>query len=195
MPGSVPIDADESEEQLQPPLALRSEACKQVVGALAEQAREPAVLAQQPAVEAVALALVPQPLQCVLDQRQGARLVARGFKDQLAHFAHVESREPRRAIDHLVQDGGADQRQCPGLADLILLSHEARQVLGEPVEEVGTHCREDEQRAFAVPQCGREQHIEAPALLGVGGGEQLLELVNREQEGAFVPLAAAQPEG
>ena len=45
----------------------------------------------------------------------------------------------------------------------------------------------------ASRQGGREQAVEALALVRVGEGEELLELVDGEQEGGVVALAPAQP--
>ena len=96
----------------------------------------------------------------------------------------MTSRRPSAAI------GG----RVHGSADPVAHRHQPRQLV-EPVEEVGAHGRDHEQRAVGIVQCGGEQPVEPAPLRRVGEGEQLLELVDGEQEGGVVLLAAAQPVG
>ena len=94
----------------------------------------------------------------------------------------MTSRRPSAPIGASVQACPADCEHRPAAAGLV-----------EAVEEVRAHGGDDEQRAIRVLQRRREQPVEAPALVRIGEGEQLLELIDGEQEGGVVLLAAAQP--
>ena len=79
-----------------------------------------------------------------------------------------------------------------GLAQPVAHVDQPRQVLGEAVEKVRAHGGDDEQRAVGVLQRAGEQPIEAAALVRIGEGEQLLELVDGEQEGGVVAACGSR---
>jgi hypothetical protein len=129
------------------------------------------------------------------NQRQGAGLVL-GLDDHgLPHLAHVQPGQPGRAVDDLPQAAGTDGRQSPGLSPLVAHLCQTWQVLREAVEEVRAHGGDEKQGAVGVGERCREQAAEALALVRVGEGEQLFELVHGEQEGRVVLRATAQPVG
>ena len=70
------VDIDQAEQEIERPLPLAAERLQQVVGALAEDAGDPALVREHLGVETAVAALLPQPGERVLDQRQAARLVS-----------------------------------------------------------------------------------------------------------------------
>ena len=63
----------------------------------------------------------------------------------------------------------------------------------EAIQEIGAHGGDHEQRAVGILQRGGEQTVEAAPLVRIGKGEQLLELIHREQEGGVVRFSFPQP--
>ena len=154
---------------------------------LAEDAGEPAAIGEQPAAQATVRGpLLPEPVECILDQRQRARLVT-GLGDHgLLDLAHVEpasragpemiSRSPSAAIGGSVQ-GLPDRLRTPT----------SRGSSSKRSRKSAPYGRDHEQRAVGIGQRGGEQAVEAAALRRIGEGEQLLELIDREQEGGCRP--------
>jgi len=191
------VDAGQPQQQFErrlPALGdLAVDARQQRVGLRAEHAGDAVRLAVALAAEDISLALLPERVERVLDQRQRTDLVTRVREDRRADFADVEAGEPRRLLDDFAQPVLGDRRQEVALAEAVVDFLQARQLF-EAIEEVGAHGTDQEQRTLGVLQRPGEQGVELLARCRVGEGEQFLELVDDQQECGLLFPGVAQVE-